>query len=389
MRRNSQETLRSVNQNDPSLTELRIVNGIYVDEGEFYSDDSDDYSTLGAATANNTHLAKLEVILSNRIPLGVADRGFYDGLKRNSSISVLSLNCDRHNISGGVGQEILQVYQENNNLTRLCIQQAVLVNGGDNAITETLRWCRNLQIVTLQSCSITDEQLLPMVDAIRGHRPLESLGLFDNIIGNAGCDAIATLLADSNCNLRILSLGDNAIHNEGAITIANSLTNNKQLQQLYLYGNPIDQTIIQGVFSNILCNTSNINSLYASNHTLKSFNLEQQLVQQLQSLSRLNEDTNKSHVVIKKIIKFHPNINMEPFFQWDADGEQTLKALPYIVNWFESAREAIVDGVGEYNVEGRKLSAIFQFGKAMPLLLEGISHINTDNKNEREKTEVG
>ena len=56
------------------------------------------------------------------------------------------------------------------------------------------------------------------------------------------------------------------------------------------------------------------------------------------------------------------------------------------MNWFESAREAIANGVEEYNIEGRKLSAIFQFAKAMPLLLEGISHINAaDNKHEREQ----
>ena len=53
------------------------------------------------------------------------------------------------------------------------------------------------------------------------------------------------------------------------------------------------------------------------------------------------------------------------------------------MNWFESAREAIANGVEEYNIEGRKLSAIFQFAKAMPLLLEGVSHINADNKKQK------
>jgi len=61
-----------------------------------------------------------------------------------------------------------------------------------------------------------------MVESLRGHR-LEELGLSDNRIGNGGCDAITTLLADPNCNLRYLSLADNDIDNEGATTIANSL----------------------------------------------------------------------------------------------------------------------------------------------------------------------
>ena len=118
------ETLRRVTQNDPSLTTLSLTeNNIYgYDDGKFYSDSSDDYSALGAAIANNTSLLSLLVILSGDLPLGVADREFYDGLKSNSSINNLQLCCDGQNIAGGVGREILQAYQENNSqLTVLSI----------------------------------------------------------------------------------------------------------------------------------------------------------------------------------------------------------------------------------------------------------------------------
>ena len=386
MNDNSQETLRRVAQDDPSLTELTLDNNYGADDEEFYSDNSDDYSALGAAIANNTHLETLEVTSSNDLPLGVADREFYDGLTRNSSIHELTLRCCNNNIAGGIVQEILQVYQRNNShLTEIIIQNASLQNGGENIIVATLRSCRNLQRVELNSCNITDAQLLPIVNAIRGHSMLEELDLYDNNIGNAGCNAIATLLADPNYNLRTLYLGCNTIDNEGAITIANSLSNNNKLQNLYLHGNLIDQTIIQDVFSNVLCNTSNINSLYASNHTLKTLILGGQAPgQHFASLLRMNTHTNKSHVAIKKILKFHPNIDMEPLFQWDAEGEQFLKALPYVINWFERARVAVADEDEEmYNIEERKLSAIFQFAKTMPLLLEGISYISADDKKRK------
>ena len=385
MNNNSRETLRRVTQNDPSLTALRIssFNTDRVSNGEFYSDNSDDYSTLGAAIANNTHLERLAVLLSDDLPLGVADREFCNGLKANSSISDLELYFGGQNIAGGIGQEILKVYQENNSqLTFLGINDANLQNGGDRVIVVgTLRSCRNLQKVTLHSCSITDEQLLPIIDAIRGHLQLKELRLGDNNIGNAGCNTIATLLTDPNCNLHTLDLGNNAINNKGATTIANSLSNNNKLQQIYLHENQIDQSV-QDVFSNILCNKSSINNIHSSsNHALERLSLvdENELGQQLESLLELNRDANKNHVAIKKILQNHSNIDMEPFFEWgmEEEGEQNLKALPHVVNWFEKARVAVAEGEENYHFEEKKLSAILQFALAMPLLLEGIARYDT------------
>ena len=394
MSRNSQETLRKVTQDDPSLTESRLIknNAFLAKKGDFYSDIGDAYSTLGAAIANNTHLERLTVWLSDGLPLTVANREFFDGLHRNTSISNLELWCNSRNIAGGVAHEILRAYQENNNhLTVLSIKHANLQNGGDRVIMDTLRRCSNLQRVTLYNCNITDEQLLPIVDAIRGHRPLEELQLYGNNIGNAGCEALATLLADPNCNLSAIGLGNNAIDNEGATTIANSLTNNNQLQKLFLDDNPIDPSV-DDKFCRALCNKTSINDIYSSNHTLNVLLFNHDAGRQLESLLELNECDTKSYVAIRKILKYHPNIDMEPFFEWgmEEEGEHTLKALPYVMGWFERAEEAVADDDessnsegGGYNVTEQKLSAIYDFSRAMPLLLEGISSMNVDSKKRK------
>ena len=360
-----------VTQNDPSLTELVIFdsdNNHGVADGKFYSDIGDDYSTLGVAIANNTHLEELRVLLSDGLALDVTNREFYDGLHRNTSISNLYLWCNHITIAGGVGQEILEVYQRNNShLTDLSVTGANLQSGGDRVVVDALRSCRNLQQILLGNCSITDEQLLPIVDAIRGLRVLEDLDLHHNNIGNTGCDAIAALLEDPNCNLHTLYLNNNTIDNEGATTIANSLTNNNKLQKLYLYNNLIDQSV-DDVFSNILCNKSSMNDTYLSNHTLNNLAFGHGYGPQLESLLSMNMDTNKSHVAIRKILHLYLDIDVEPLFQWDAEGEQTLKALPHVVNWFERAKVvAAADNEG-YNINKRKLSVIFQFAKAMSWL---------------------
>ena len=221
----SQETLRRVEENDAELTELRICEASR--DGVFISTDGADFSRLGAAIGKNTHLQRLAV---HAVALGVTNNEFYEGLKQNSSIHNLALRCQISNIAGGVGQKMLEAYQQNNNLTLLHINVAGLQNGGEHVIAQTLRRCANLKNLYLASGNITDEQLLPIIiDGLRGHRSLEHLNLNRNRIGNDGCEIIATLLSDPISNLHTLHLSDNLIGVEGAVTLVNSLANNTKL----------------------------------------------------------------------------------------------------------------------------------------------------------------
>ena len=77
---------------------------------------------------------------------------------------------------------------------------------------------------------------------------------------------------------------------------------------------------------------------------------------------------------------------MEPLFGWDAEeGEQNLKALPHVVGWFDRAEEAVADDVDESYIEEKKLTAILQFAKSMPLLFVPASHIKKDEHKKRKR----
>ena len=94
----------------------------------------------------------------------------------------------------------------------------------------------------------------------------------------------------------------------------------------------------------------------------------------LGGLLRLNKGVNKSHVAIKKILLHYPDFDMKQFYEWDLEGERSLKALPYIVAWFDMAKEAVADDEARGNdvnmnqIENRKLSAFYQFARDMPVL---------------------
>ena len=283
------------------------------------------------------------------------------------------------NVIDRVYNEIMRACQVNKNLTYFYMVDADLQQrGGGYEITNTLRSCISLREIQFDDCGISDEQCILIVDAVRGHVALEVLILSNRIsglIGNAGCEALATLLEDPNCNLNKLYVSGNPINIRGAISIANSLANNTKLQFLSLHISPIDRRSAEGVFCRLLCNTSSINETYSSNHVLERVSLASQLGEHFASLLEMNKGTNKSHVAIKKILIHLPNLDMGPLFDWDADGEQTLKALPYVISWFGRA-EAIEKNEGtDYHVETKKLSALFQFSRSMPLLFVPASSI--------------
>jgi len=315
---------------------------------------------------------KIDISNSNYGQLETTNKQFYDGLKRNTSIKKLDINCRNHNIVDRVGHELLKAYQENGNqLTYLRIKDASLQYGGDQVIALTLQRCPTLNTLILNECRIDTNYLTSIVEAVRGHSSLENLELRFNNISGEDCSILATLLNDPNCNLHTLDIEDNNIGNQGATILANSLANNTKLRKLNLQYNEIFLDCAQRVFSKILCNTTSIGNTYSSNHTLE--HVLDRPGEELRSLFKLNKCTNKRHAAIVKILTYH-HIDMELLYNWDSDGDWSLKALPHVIGWFEQAAE--IDGgvVNWYHVDVRKLSAIYQFVHDMPLLFTPSYH---------------
>jgi len=377
MNDSTQELLRKVEQNDDSFTSLSI--GRIQDIGI-------DFDRLGRAIATNSNISLLQVYLDALI---ITSTTFFDGLKGNISIDHLIIK-DGALMEHGAGSDILRAYQENNNhLKALSILQTdIQQNQGYNIITTTLQCCTNLKEINLFGCNITVNQLVPMVEVMRGLRSLVELYLNNNNIGNAGCEALATLLNDPNCNLQEIQISHNRIDIEGANAIVNSLINNTKLRKLHLTVNNTDRHQAAMNFYTLLCNRSSINSIYSSNHTLHYMSiyfysqLNDSMRHDFSQLQCMNKVANKSYVAAKKILRYHPIIDMEPLFILGLeDDERNLKALPYIIDWFDKASAAVNDEEDssvssgdssdseeeDYHVEEKRLSAIFQFARAMPL----------------------
>ena len=90
-----------------------------------------------------------------------------------------------------------------------------------------------------------------------------------------------------------------------------------------------------------------------------------------------------------KILKNHPNIDMEPMFGWKTGGEWSLRALPYVFDWYERVEEA----AREYNIcpceiWKLELSSMYQFARSMPLLFVPANQIKVASKKRKRKGSI-
>jgi len=399
------ETLLSGIEQNQSGYSTRLVLG----KNHFNSSEVDDYSTLGEHIKSNTHLTTLEVrihqsetLRSAAVSEGCVGRTFFEGLKQNSSIKELTLKSSV-DIVCGVWRPILRSYFQNNNLIRLNIDS---ISFPDHHIAQSICFalgrCTNLREMKLLNCRMTADQLVPLIVGLRGEgvrlrrcHSLEVLDLSGNVIGDYGCRVLSTLLEDPSCNLHTLDVTNNDISSSGTDALANSLVNNKKLKKLYLVAgySRIHKQVLHD-FTRLVCNTTSISATFCSNHTLTSLVRRiypwsaTSVDEYLSNILTLNEGTNKSNVTIKKILQHNHVIDMTPLFQLDSEDEWSLKLLPYTFAWFEKARKAVSNDIflppqTKRELRTRKLSAIYQFAHAMPMLFVPVTHTKVEGKKRK------
>ena len=163
--------------------------------------------------------------------------------------------------------------------------------------------------------------------------------------------------------METLSIEENNVDDEVVTAFTSALLSNHMLTTLDVLDNSITNEGWEA-FSKLLCDTTNINSTYLSNHTLEDIyglpNLDANPITALLSLNEDGED--EKEVAIIKILQAHNDINMTPFFEWE------FKVLPLMINWFERASSAAMPKNYEPNIGPRKVSSIYQFIRGMPLL---------------------
>ena len=358
------QTVHQIEQNDPRLRNLVI--------STHYDSRMVDFARLCDGLRRNTNVQSVEI--NGSLDLGNSTREFVDGVLCSNSISDLRFkNC---NLSEGVAQALLQGSGSNcdfNKMEKVTVLRCHVANIGASVLTSSLVRCSALKQLSLQMCNMHDETIRNLVSALKGHKQLQVLDLSNNNIGNLGCKSLATLLQDPSSSLCTLALDRNSIGNKGAIHLANALKSNTKLAELHLDNNHDIKRDGWDAFAQILCNTTNINSTYMSNHTLlevEEFGSEV-LPKDLSNLLILNSSSDDTRgIAMKKILQHHEHFDMQPFFEWE------IKVLPHAVKWIDDAKTSVCEEDDGGSIDARMLSVIFQYAQAMPVLFIPHNSIN-------------
>eukprot|EP00985_Skeletonema_marinoi_P018524 scaffold10369_cov211-Skeletonema_marinoi.AAC.5 len=241
---------------------------------------------------------------------------------------------------------------------------------GCTALADTLRgWgASNLTILDLDDNRIDDQGLQALAAAITNTK-LEELYLSGNLITAVGLRSLSTYFQSESCCLNALYLYRVNFGDEGAVAFAEGLMGNKSLTSLVF--NSVESGITDvgwAAFSKLVCDTSDVNSTYLSNHNIKTIG-EHMMFGTPLNIRRYLDLNEHPHPAIHKIIRSHSDLNMEPFFQLK------LKLLPVVTSWFRSARSCMSPNIGlreltqRHILQNRELSALYKFVLGMPSLV--------------------
>ena len=329
------------------------------------------WSRLGGFFENNRNLTHFEVrahIIFNESAHYIAS-----ALGRMNRHSLEDLRLCGTGISDGGMTEIAAALGSQSQLETLFLDNNNMGRNSCIALGNTLsRWPASNKLNTLYiyNNAIDDRGLQALVEGMMNCCSLDSIYLNDNpLITAAGMRYFFPLLQSEAHSLDVLRVTRINWGDDGAIALAEGLRGNKTLRELRFRPSTAGMTSVGwSAFSKLLCDTSTINNIYLSHHTLTRigcYNYEE-TPEDIQSYLRVNHCSQKS-AIIYKILRSHPDLDMEPFFKLK------MQFLPVVMSWFERVEpieeELIEDELideSERSCQSRKLSALYKFVRAMP-----------------------
>ena len=162
---------------------------------------------------------------------------------------------------------------------------------------------KELQYLFISRNDIGDEGIEALVPALKNCRHFRLLRADSNpSITTRGWQNFATVLQSPNPYVLVrLYITENNIDDEAAAAFARALVNNHRLSKLDLENNPSITAVGWKALSKTLCDTSSVNAIFLSNHTLNDLGDEVHDNEIIEPLLRLNDGNDEKEGATIKI----------------------------------------------------------------------------------------
>ena len=313
-----------------------------------------DWEGLGKAIGGNTIVGELRLDTSGSGYVSNRDNEIsgevfqcietlYGGIRLNTSIYYLCIDMDLFPCDGSLPTLNLHDAQFKEVLKYLMLKGRRTISNNQSVMVETFLESTFLEELIMQNLEFESANESAFRRIILACSRVERLD--SKCLSLSQCDSIASLLGDPTSILSDLSL-PSPIDKEGLSTIAAGLVSNKTLKKFNVYSWRDSSPIAQA-----LCDTSSIDRIIASNHTLESVSSYSTLTPPLpllQDYLALNNETNKEGVIRTKIARYY----FKGEFDVSTFASIDIKCLPGVL--------AMIGG-GETN----RNAAIFRKGDAV------------------------
>ena len=341
---------------------------------------------LASSLASNTKLRELVLADNNIGDVGV--EALADLLAQNRALRVLSLA--RNTAITANGMRSVSRFLRSSGLKDLRLDGINLSIEGWNTLADALSVNKSVVSLSLKSSwdslGIGDDALRALAVGLSHNCLLKTLDLSGNTAVTAsGLRSLKEYFRSPSCALKDLNLFDINISDKSAHALADALFGNKSLLNLRFGLSGGITSKGWKSFLTMICDSSSPNSLYLSNHTIRSLSMYPGLPgSDVRKHIARELETNKVCQTPKlaaksKILRFFPDLDMVPLFQWN------LKLLPLLKTWLRlsSANEAF-----EARIRNSELSCIYKFVRGLPVLIVDDLRRNLTRKVERIRAKI-
>lgn len=276
----STETIFRIKSNDDSVTRFYLVAPSDNDTSppEMWNIAS---RRLGYILGNNTRLEALEIHNENFNVSRINVTELFIGLQHTSSIEDIALGSIDLNSAYIMGS--LAFFVSQRSLKSITLLECNIASMSFPMLLGaffTPHSMDSLRVLDLHGNDFSGINWVTFVQALSSARNLVYLDLTRCRVGNAGCDALATLLGNQNSNLTKLLLSNAekpgvpespnhvVMNDDSVITMTTALANNTKLQLLGIDQNRQITGHGWRAVLRLVCDTASISSVKDSNHTL-------------------------------------------------------------------------------------------------------------------------